>query len=264
MFSRQARLRIPALTSHGSRSSRRINYSTQSDDPSPPASESVPPTEEPEDVPPTWPTQPAPSPAHKFPPYNSIISPLLNLLPMYTDKSSQNRRSKSPDISAFQPTTEPSFYPQSKSIRIPQIQNAPPPPIPQLSPTILQARRPNYAIYINNSTRNTHVTITDQNRDPIIVMSAGILGLRHKQRATHEAGAATLHEALKRFSEKHPVATENVFIELVLKGFGPGRNGALATIFGPHGDVIRSKILRITDATTLTVGATKGPNKRRR
>lgn len=183
---------------------------------------------------------------------------------MYTDKASQNRKPKSPDISAFQPTTEPSFYPQAKSIPIPPIHNAPPPPIPILSPTIVHGKRPHYSIYINNSTRNTHVTITNQNRDPIIVMSAGILGLRHKQRATHEAGAATLHAALKRFSEKHPVATENVIIELILKGFGPGRNGALATIFGPHGDVIRSKIARVTDATRLTIGSTKGRNKRRR
>jgi small subunit ribosomal protein S11 len=263
MFSRQARLRIPALSSRGSRCSPRINYTTRSDDPSPPASESAAPKEEPKDVPPTWPTQPASSPAHIFPPSNSIISPLLGLLPMYTDKSSQKGPRNSPDISAFQPTTEPSFYPQAKSIPVPPIQNALP-PIPQFSPPKLQGRRPNYAIYINNSTRNTHVTITNQNRDPIVVMSAGNLGLSHKQRSTHEAGAATLHEALKKFSAKHPVAAENVFIELVLKGFGPGREGALATIFGPHGDLIRSKISRITDATSLTIGSTKGRNKRRR
>ena len=53
-------------------------------------------------------------------------------------------------------------------------------------------------------------------------------------------------------------------IELVLKGFGPGRQGALSTIFGPMGEDIRGRINRVTDATTLAIGGARAPNRRRR
>jgi len=59
------------------------------------------------------------------------------------------------------------------------------------------------------------------------------------------------------------VGHDNVF-ELVLKGFGPGRNAALPTILGPHGDTIRAKSNRIIDAMRIAVGLMKITNKRKR
>jgi len=97
-----------------------------------------------------------------------------------------------------------------------------------------------------------------------VVLSAGRLGLKHSKRATHEAGAATAMEALKRFTEIYPELRQYGKIELVLKGFGPGRQGALSTIFGPMGEVIRGRINRVTDATSLAIGGEKARNRRRR
>ena len=90
----------------------------------------------------------------------------------------------------------------------------------------------------------------------IVVVSAETLDLKHRQRPTREAGTATTPEAPKHLLENHCVGHDNVF-ELVLKGFGPGRNG-------PHRDAIGAKIDRIIDATRRAVGSTKVTNKRKR
>ena len=79
------------------------------------------------------------------------------------------------------------------------------------------------------------------------------MGLKHSKRATHEAGAATAEEALKQFMNRLPDSKDDVRIELILKGFGPGRRGALATILGPMGEDIRNRISRVTDATNTEI-----------
>jgi ribosomal protein S11 len=260
MFSRQACLRIPALTSCGSCCGARRKYiTTRPPGQLTPSNESTVSNEEPRVVvPPAG--QKAPS-STTFPSSSSVDanSPLLDIVSVYTDKHSPQRTGY---ISAFQPTTERSFYPQHESIHVPAIQEFQPTPKSSAAPAI--DSKVGYAIYVNNSTRNTHVTITNHNRDPIVVVSAGILGLKNSKRGTQEAGAATLKEALKRFAEKYPVDKKDVFIELVFKGFGPGRKGAMTTIMGPHGDLIRPKINRITDATALAIGRTKVKNPKRR
>jgi small subunit ribosomal protein S11 len=71
-------------------------------------------------------------------------------------------------------------------------------------------------------------------------------------------------EALKMFSVKFPELRHQGRVELVLKGFGPGRQGALSTIFGPMGEEIRGRINRVTDATTLAIGNVRSSNRKRR
>jgi small subunit ribosomal protein S11 len=53
-------------------------------------------------------------------------------------------------------------------------------------------------------------------------------------------------------------------VELILKGFGKGRQGFLSAISGQHGEFLKDKVVRITDATPLRIGGTRLPNKRRR
>jgi len=53
-------------------------------------------------------------------------------------------------------------------------------------------------------------------------------------------------------------------VEIVLKGFGQGRRGFISAINGQHGDFLRKKVVRVTDATPLVIGGTRVSNKRRR
>lgn len=51
-------------------------------------------------------------------------------------------------------------------------------------------------------------------------------------------------------------------IELVLKGFGPGREAVVAALTTSRADRVRNLIRRITDATPIKIGGTR-PKKRR-
>ena len=259
MLIRQSLHRIPSSTSKTTCCKARRHYTSRP--PIPPTPEE---NAESEPVPSTWPTRPSPPPS--LPPMPSR-APLLDLIPLLTDKSSSKRPRQSKDISAFLPQTIKAFYPQEEGILLaarpnPSLNRTPRSATPPEDP--FQSLKHSYHIHINNSTRNTHITITNHKHDPIVVLSAGRLGLKHSKRGTHEAGAATAHEALKRFATKFPDVTDEGRIELVLKGFGPGRQGALSTIFGPMGEDIRGRINRVTDATTLAIGGAKAPNRRRR
>jgi len=50
---------------------------------------------------------------------------------------------------------------------------------PTINPSITtQDSRQHYALCVNNSSRNTHVIIINHNRDPVVVVSSGILDLK--------------------------------------------------------------------------------------
>jgi small subunit ribosomal protein S11 len=235
---------------------------------SPPPIPPNPPEEnaESESVPSTWPTRsqpPEPTPPSSK--KDSSTSPLLDLIPLFTTKDATKRPKQSKDIGSFTPSTIKSFYPQEEGILLSARPNPSLDPRPHpLPPDPLQRLKHKYHFHINNSTRNTHITITDYNHNPLVVLSAGRLGLKHSKRATHEAGAATALKALKMFADKYPELREQGRIELILKGFGPGRQGALSTIFGPMGEEIRGRINRITDATSLAIGGGPASNRKRR
>jgi small subunit ribosomal protein S11 len=53
-------------------------------------------------------------------------------------------------------------------------------------------------------------------------------------------------------------------IELILKGHYSGRGGIIAALNGPHGERLKQKIVRVTDATPIIIGGTKAKNKPRR
>jgi small subunit ribosomal protein S11 len=111
------------------------------------------------------------------------------------------------------------------------------------------------------TTRNIHVTITNYKKDPLVSVSAGQLGLKHAKRGTIEAGLDTTIKALQKFAEtKYDVRK----VEVVLKGFNKGRKGFLSALSGHHGDFLRPKVIRITDATPLRIGTGKVRNLRRR
>lgn len=52
-------------------------------------------------------------------------------------------------------------------------------------------------------------------------------------------------------------------IELVMKGYGQGREALFAAMQTGMGDFTRSKVRRITDATPIKIGGTR-PRKRRK
>ena len=52
-------------------------------------------------------------------------------------------------------------------------------------------------------------------------------------------------------------------IEVVLRGFGPGREAVTKVLLGSEGRWVRGKIGKVTDATRLKFGGTRSPKPRR-
>ena len=141
------------------------------------------------------------------------------------------------------------------------------PSVPQTRPITFPLpqgvlRRPGYFhLHIVTETKNTHVTITDYKREILVSMSAGQVGTyKHSKRASHEAGFDTAVAVFQRFQGKDYKIEE---LEVVLKGFGPGRAGALSALSGLHGEHFKRKVVRVTDATKVRIGATRLRNKKR-
>lgn len=171
----------------------------------------------------------------------------------------RNTRVPSPspsyDSDIFQPADITATEPQSN----PAVAQARPAPLP-LPHGIL--RRPGYFhLHFVTETKNTHVTITDYKREVVVSMSAGQVGsYKHSKRASHEAAYDTAVATFEKFWKKDFKIDE---LEVVLKGFGPGRAGGISALNGQHGEAFRKKVVRVTDATKLRIGRTRLRNKKR-
>jgi len=52
-------------------------------------------------------------------------------------------------------------------------------------------------------------------------------------------------------------------LEVVLRGFGAGREAVTKALLGTEGRLLRGKIVRVTDATRVKFGGTRSPKPRR-
>lgn len=253
MLVRQCVYRIPSSTSH--RTCCRLRNYSQIPPSGPPFPSQSDPTSETDTVPSTWPTTlPTKSDSRKS------ASKLIDLLPHVTVKVPPHFPQGIDEIPIQTLTGEPGFRSEQSMAT-----TSPRPSTPTQSSQFMSVNinEHNYHIHINTSTKNCHVTITNHKHDPVVALSAGRLGLKHSRRATQEAGAETTAAALKMLQAKYPNVFQLGEVELVLKGYGKARQGAIATIMGPMGDKIRGRINRVTDATNLAIGNVKASNPKR-
>jgi len=52
-------------------------------------------------------------------------------------------------------------------------------------------------------------------------------------------------------------------LELVLRGFGAGREAVTKALMGTEGRLLRGKVVKVTDATRLKFGGTRSKKPRR-
>lgn len=109
---------------------------------------------------------------------------------------------------------------------------------------------------------NTHVTFTKPNRDAIVSLSCGNLGFRKAQRKNYDSAyqlAAYVIDRLQQQGWHKKVET----LEVVLRGFGPGREAVTKVLMGTEGKLWRPKIVRVTDSTRIKFGGTRSKKPRR-
>lgn len=119
-----------------------------------------------------------------------------------------------------------------------------------------------YHFHIFSHKHNTHVTVTKPDRGAIVSVSTGNLGFRKSRRGQYDAAYQTVAYVLERlrFGGWH---TKINRIELVLRGFGTGREAGVKVLMSPEGAIWREKVVRVADATRLKFGGTRSRARRR-
>ncbi|EAA36094.1 translational machinery component [Neurospora crassa] len=119
-----------------------------------------------------------------------------------------------------------------------------------------------YHFHIYSHKHNTHITVTKPNRDALISLSCGNLGFKKSNRkhydSAYQLGAYVV-------DKMHQMNLHNKIkkMEVVLRGFGPGREAVIKVLLGNEGRMLRSSIVRVSDATRLKFGGTRSKKPRR-
>ncbi|KAI0798984.1 hypothetical protein GGR55DRAFT_526602 [Xylaria sp. FL0064] len=109
---------------------------------------------------------------------------------------------------------------------------------------------------------NTHITVTKPNRNAIVSLSAGNIGFKKTKRGTYDAAYQLCAYVLDKLNQGgwHRKITS---LEVVLRGFGSGREAATKVLLGSEGRLLRPHIKKVSDATRLKFGGTRSPRPKR-
>ena len=142
---------------------------------------------------------------------------------------------------------------------------------------------PPHRLHVYATKHNTHLTFTapsipKENRSNLqqqdtthaapepnkmlITLSAGNIGFRKAGRGSYDAGYQLAAFMLKQVQERGLLRDINK-LEIVLRGFGAGREAVTKAILGQEGKLIRNRITAVTDATRLKFGGPRSPKPRR-
>ncbi|KAF2266917.1 translational machinery component [Lojkania enalia] len=117
-------------------------------------------------------------------------------------------------------------------------------------------------LHIYAHKHNTHITLTKPNRDALISVSCGNIGFKKAGRGTYDAAYQLAAFVMTRIQDKG-LLPEIEKLEVIYRGFGPGREATTKAILGKEGKRIRPLICRLTDSTRLKFGGTRSPAMRR-
>ncbi|KAK3903057.1 hypothetical protein C8A05DRAFT_14970 [Staphylotrichum tortipilum] len=119
-----------------------------------------------------------------------------------------------------------------------------------------------YHFHIYSHKHNTHITVTKPNRDAIISLSCGNLGFRKANRKNYDAAYQLGAYVINRLLQKGIVEKMHK-IEVILRGFGAGREAVVKVLMGNEGKLLRPKIVRVSDSTRIKFGGTRSKKPRR-
>ncbi|KAF2018968.1 translational machinery component [Aaosphaeria arxii CBS 175.79] len=117
-------------------------------------------------------------------------------------------------------------------------------------------------LHIYAHKHNTHITLTKPNRDALISVSCGNIGFRKSGRGSYDAAYQLAAFVMSRIQDKG-LLPQIKKLELVYRGFGPGREAVTKAILGSEGRKIRPLVCRLSDSTRLKFGGTRSKKPRR-
>lgn len=119
-----------------------------------------------------------------------------------------------------------------------------------------------FHFHVMSHKHNTHITVSRPNRDPIISMSCGNIGYKKSRRGLFDSAYSLTKYVLERLVHMGWQMKINR-LELVLRGFGQGRDAAVKVLMSPEGRVLRDKIVRVSDSTRIKFAGTRSKKPRR-
>lgn len=119
-----------------------------------------------------------------------------------------------------------------------------------------------HKLHVYAHKHNTHITLTKPNRDALISVSCGNIGFRKAGRGTYDAGYQLAAFVMSRIQDKG-LLPQIKKLELVYRGFGPGREAVTKAILGSEGKNIRNLIVKLSDSTRLKFGGVRSKKPRR-
>lgn len=141
-----------------------------------------------------------------------------------------------------------------------------------LLPTSLTEIEPTHRLHVYATKHNTHLTFvqppkkdrTDPSKvqDVLLSLSAGNLGFRKAGRGSYDAAYQLTAFLLKQIQERG-LLRDVQKLEVVLRGFGAGREAVTKALLGQEGRNIRNRISAVVDATRLKFGGARSPKPRR-
>jgi small subunit ribosomal protein S11 len=104
----------------------------------------------------------------------------------------------------------------------------------------------------------------EQNKkiDVLLSLSAGNIGFRKAGRGSYDAAYQLAAFVLRQIQEKG-MLVGHTKLEVVLRGFGAGREAVTKALLGAEGSLIRGRIVGVIDATRLKQGGPRSKKPRR-
>ncbi|KAI1846615.1 hypothetical protein JX265_009081 [Neoarthrinium moseri] len=119
-----------------------------------------------------------------------------------------------------------------------------------------------FHFHIYGHKHNTHITVTKPDRNAILSVSAGQIGFRKTKRGSYDAAHQLTAYVIDKLNQGNWHRKIHK-LEVVLRGFGNGREAATKVLLGNEGKFLRPKITVVSDSTRLKFGGTRSRKPRR-
>ncbi|KAL2872112.1 mitochondrial 37S ribosomal protein uS11m [Aspergillus lucknowensis] len=121
---------------------------------------------------------------------------------------------------------------------------------------------PPHHLHVYSHKHNTVLTLTRPNGNPLLSMGCGHLGFRKSKRSGYDAAFQLTSHVFGQIQERG-LLMDIQSLEIVLRGFGQGREAFTKVLLGNEGRNIRGLVSKVTDSTRLKFGGTRSPRVRR-
>lgn len=130
-----------------------------------------------------------------------------------------------------------------------------------LSPNEQKSEEPHH-LHVYATKHNTHITLTEPNRNSLISASTGNIGFKKSGRKHYDSAFQLAGYVMGKIQEKG-LLPKIKNLEICLRGFGAGREAVTKALLGTEGKNLRGKVVKVSDATRLKFGGTRSPKPRR-